>query len=327
MKASMDNFENGGESFFRVGTRRRRVRTARRGVRTLPKPFDESRPPIGEASVCWRAAFTLIELLVVMTTMAILAVMLLPALAGTQAQSKTTACTARFRQWAASANLYANDNRGWLPAFVPNGGGDFAWDVGSNIVDALYPFGLDIPDYFCPMRPVEWDAANAWGLANYGHPIQNSSILHLYLSRNFPAECVLNDNFWVPRGTSPGSTTTFPTDYSSKSQIIWPPWLKNEPTPTFAVYGWPQRLHDISVPYVPIVNDSAGSGNFPGLLKSPVVGPNVTNISPTTAHFVNGTLLGVNLAYADGHVVSHTPNQMRCVYFNGSGGSAIFWFY
>src|SRR6516165_6653498 len=79
-----------------------------------------------------RTAFTLIELLVVIATMAVLAVMLLPALAGTKTQSKTTACTARFRQWAASANLYANDHQGWLPAFAPGEGGAFAWDVGTN---------------------------------------------------------------------------------------------------------------------------------------------------------------------------------------------------
>ncbi len=71
---------------------------------------------VRQPSVTERTAFTVVELLVVIVTLAVLAAMLLPALAGTQSQSKVTACNARFRQWSASANLYANDNRGWLPS-------------------------------------------------------------------------------------------------------------------------------------------------------------------------------------------------------------------
>ncbi|HUA67350.1 MAG TPA: hypothetical protein VMA13_02275 [Candidatus Saccharimonadales bacterium] len=268
-------------------------------------------------------AFTLIELLVVIATIALLAMMLLPALAGTQVQSEVLACKARFRQWAASANLYANDNRGWLPSFVPNGGGDYAWDVGTNMINALCPYGMDVPDWFCPMRPNELDAVNAWGQAQLGHPIQSIYDLERYWSGTYVEEIKLNDNYWVPRATSAGSTTLFPTDYSGHSPALFPPWLKNQATlPTSAIYGWPQRLHDIAAPYVPFVSDSAGSGKGGGL-TSPVVGPNVTYISPSTAHFVNGTLIGVNLAFADGHVESHSPSQMRAVYYDG----ANYWFY
>jgi prepilin-type N-terminal cleavage/methylation domain-containing protein/prepilin-type processing-associated H-X9-DG protein len=269
-----------------------------------------------------REAFTLIELLVVIATLAILAVMLLPALAGTQAQSKTTACTARYRQWVASANLYANDNRGRLPTFNPQGGGGYAWDVGTNMINALYPYGMDVPDWFCPMRPAQMDAANQWARAHLGHPIQNVNDLRLYFSWTYPQECILNDSYWVPR--SSGGISNFPTDYSTRPQAVWPAWLKNEPTPTFAIYGWPRRLHDIAVPYVPFVSDSAGSGSGGGLVVPGAgLGTSGTNISPNTAHFVNGKLIGVNLAFADGHVAGHTPNQMLCVYSTGS----TFWFY
>ena len=46
---------------------------------------------------------------------------------------------------------------------------------------------------------------------------------------------------------------------------------------------------------------------------------------PNTAHFVNGVLLGVNAAYADGHVETHNQATMLCGYV--SGGSSPYWFY
>ncbi len=269
-------------------------------------------------------AFTLTELLVVIATMAVLAVMLLPALAGTQSQSKVAACAARFRQWAVSANLYAHDNRGWLPTANPYAGGLYANDVGTNLINMLYPYGMDVPDWFCPMRPNDMDRANAWGQANLGHPIQNATDLRVYFSRTGFGECNLNDNYWVLRAQGSGS---FPVDYSQKPQTVWPFWLKIG-MPTSAIYGWPQRLHDLAVPYVPFVSDYAGAGNdaISGLI-SPAIGPYLSDISPNTAHYVNGTLLGVNLGFADGHVASHSPSQMRCVYASSSVGSGPYWFY
>jgi prepilin-type processing-associated H-X9-DG protein len=315
MNTSKADSKNGSRSPL-VGTRRRRVRTARRAVPAIPIGSTENR-----LVVC--GAFTLIELLVVIVTLAILGVMLLPALAGTQAQSKTTACTARYRQWAASANLYANDHQGWLPTANPGGGGSFARDVGTALPDMLYRYGVDIPDWFCPVRPAAFDNANTWAQANLGHPIQIITNLIAYWSRQFPNECEINDNYWVPRygtsGTPPPGATPFPPDYS---KMAFPPAFIAVGRPTCLTYGWPQRLHDIAVPYVPFVSDLAGSGRSPGLI-SPVVGSNPTDISPNTAHFANGVLIGVNLAFADGHVVIHTPDQMRAVYYD----RANYWFY
>jgi prepilin-type processing-associated H-X9-DG protein len=275
-----------------------------------------------------RAAFTLIELLVVMATIAVMAVMLLSALAGTQAQSKTAACTARFRQWAVSADLYANDNRGWLPTANPAEGGAYAWDVGTAFPGMLDPYGMDVPVWFCPMRSEALDIANRWAQFNFGHPIQSVNELKLFWSGSYPKECSMQGccNYWVPRynisGTPPPGATPFPPDYSN---FPLPPHWITAGNPTCLTYGWPQRLHDIAAPYVPFVSDPAGSGYTAGLVRpiSGIVGPNVTNISPNTAHFVNNTLLGVNCAYADGHVAAHNPNQMRAVYLSGS----YFWFY
>jgi prepilin-type processing-associated H-X9-DG protein len=244
-------------------------------------------------------------------------------LAGTQAQSKTTACTARFRQWAASANLYANDNRGWLPTADPAGGGAFAWDVGLSFPGMLYPYGMDVPVWFCPMRPAALDEANAWAKAALGHPIQNTNDLRQYWSRSYANEVILNDNYWVPRynGTvRPANPTLFPPDYP---HLVFPPAFIKAGNPTCLTYGWPQRLHDVAAPFVPFVSDLAASGQSGGLHSPHGASTNVNNFSPNSAHFVNGTLIGVNLAFADGHVASHTPGQMRAVYFDG----ANYWFY
>jgi prepilin-type N-terminal cleavage/methylation domain-containing protein/prepilin-type processing-associated H-X9-DG protein len=325
MKALISDFGNDSGLLSMVGTRCRRVRTARRAVPTSKICASENKPSIPDVSVAWQAAFTLIELLVVIATLAILAVMLLPALAGTQAQSKTTACTARFRQWAVSVNLYANDNRGWLPTANPAGGGALAWDVGTHLPDMLYRYGVDIPDWFCPMQPQALDGANVWAQAQLAHPIQIITNLIAYWSRQYPNECALQGccNYWVPRynasGTPPPGIQPFPPDYS---RLAFPPAFIVAGKPTCLNYGWPLRLHDIAVPYVPFVSDSAGSGQSGGL-ASPVVSTNVSTISKNTAHFVNDTLIGVNCSYADGHVEAHNPSQMRAAYNNGTS----FWFY
>lgn len=264
------------------------------------------------------AAFTLTELLVVIGILAMLSAMLLPAMGGTKSQSRIVACAANFRQWAVSANLYAKDNQEWLPGAngTVAGGGMNIWDMPTNMCSLLGRYGVDVPRWFCPMRPNEWMPANSWAMSNYGHPISSVDDLRAYFSRSYPDQLVINHNWWVPR-TQGG--TEFPTDLSKSGLIA--SWLK---AASSTQYGWPRKLHDNAAAHVPFISDECGSGNGSGL-ESPVVGHDIENISPNTAHFVNGKLIGVNAAYVDGRVEAHGPNQTHCAYSPPSG--AIFWFY
>ncbi|MGD0744050.1 MAG: type II secretion system protein [Verrucomicrobiota bacterium] len=72
-----------------------------------------------------RLGFTLIELLVVIAVIGILAMMLLPALAGTKAKSLNAACMAQLRQIGAGTAVYAAENNDYVVSARNGGGGAF----------------------------------------------------------------------------------------------------------------------------------------------------------------------------------------------------------
>ena len=271
-------------------------------------------------------AFTLIELLVIIATLAVLSALLLPALAGTRAQPKTIACAANFRQWAVSVNLYANDHLDWLPRFDwPGGGGDYLSDVSTNMVTRLGPYGLTVPMWFDPVRPDEFDAAEKQlEQAFPGRTISGLQDLQAVFNLNPYAESIINHNWWVQRSSVLPATSAsiYPPD-PTPIMVALNPWLKGTPV---GLYGFPKKLHDNAAAHVPFISDKAGSSmNGHGFSQPPSgkASTNPNDCSPNTAHFVNGVLLGVNAAYADGHVEAHNKNQMNC----GYSQSDPYWFY
>src|SRR5262245_52272180 len=59
--------------------------------------------------------FTLVELLVVLGVVAVLIGLLLPAMAGARQASMQLSCASNLRQWAAAVQMYAQQEKGWLP--------------------------------------------------------------------------------------------------------------------------------------------------------------------------------------------------------------------
>ena len=62
-------------------------------------------------------AFTLIELLVVIGIIGLVISLLLPSLGRAREQAKQTACQSQLRQLGLGLMIYAQNNRGWLPAW------------------------------------------------------------------------------------------------------------------------------------------------------------------------------------------------------------------
>ena len=274
-------------------------------------------------------AFTLIELLVGIAILAVLSALFVPALAGSRAQPKVTACAANFRQWAVSANLYAADDyQNKLPSFYWPGVGSWLWDVSPMMVSNLAPYGLTVPMWFCPFR--SWEFDNAQTLL--GSPIVTLNDLSAALNKTGYSESILEHNWWVPRmGFPPQPQITNPT--------AEPAWMQNT---RVGKYGYPFRLHSNAAAHVPFISDkacsskatSAGGAFYTPLAyivppASGIASPDPANTCPNTAHFVNGVLLGVNAAYADGHVETHNQAQMLCGYVvpGNAGTGDPYWFY
>ena len=266
-------------------------------------------------------AFTLIELLVVIAIIAVLAAMLLPALAKAKFKAKVISCTSNFKQWGIVINMYASDDpQGRLPEYDAYGGGQYGWDVGVGMTTNLYPYGLTVPLWFCPVRPLEIVPVNTFCNTKFGHDCQSITELTAYFSANFPNQLTLNHNWWVPRNgdNPPTAGGVYPKDWSVIN--IKPGWVLNAPSTT---YGWPVKTTSRSASLVPFISDKCYSGQGQGL-KGPVpMSPDPATISPDSAHFSGGVLNGVNAAYADGHVEYHNKSKIVPAYANGDA----YWFY
>jgi prepilin-type processing-associated H-X9-DG protein len=198
------------------------------------------------------------------------------------------------------------------------------------------PYGLTLPMWFCPFRSWEFDYVQQWLEENYpGRQLVTLTDLSLAFAANSYSEAILQHNWWVPRNGFPPQ----PNFTTVAGRNTEPGWMKGTPVGN---YGYPGRLHSNAAAHVPFISDKAcssvstGSGSGAGYLLEFIVLPasgkasaNPADTCPNTAHFVNGVLLGVNAAYADGHVEMHSQATMLCGYVTGGNPATgdPYWFY
>jgi prepilin-type N-terminal cleavage/methylation domain-containing protein/prepilin-type processing-associated H-X9-DG protein len=289
-------------------------------VKKLPEQKSKVRAGVHAARGCARA-FTLIELLVVIAIIAVLAAMLLPALARAKFRAKVINCASNYKQWGVMANMYAGDFSDNLAgtAFAPLGGAGNPWDVSGDFVPVMGKYGLTAGMWFCPARSEEATAAT---LFNNNNPIATLNDVTNYMHNlvNAGGLYVMNHSLWVDRKVS--------SAFMAGIEIPNPDGNVANTDP--AIYGWPKKTIDKCCAYVPFISDCclSGYGTTPDANVNSV---NITTMNnfPTakkhSGHVVGGQLISVNLAFADGHVISHKKQLIQCVWKNPDGSSS--WFY
>jgi len=162
-----------------------------------------------------------------------------------------------------------------------------AWDVSSDMVPGLQPYGLTVAMWFCPVRPAEFRDADTWYRAQtHGQGIGNVDDLNKYLRRQYGNFAIINHCWWVPRPLHDGEL--FPTP-------------KTAGTFSRTQDGWPSKAEDAAAAIQPIITDlclAEGTRN--------------TNVFKATAgHSVGKNLVNVNLTFADGHVETRPRAKLQ----------------
>ncbi len=116
-----------------------------RSIRRLPGPA-------GCETV---AGFTLVELLVVIGIIAVMLSILLPVLGKSRARARELHCAANLRQLGACLVIYANQNRGWLPAEPTE------HNPHLGLLQAMTDLGLTAAVFYCGEAEREEDFARA----------------------------------------------------------------------------------------------------------------------------------------------------------------------
>lgn len=243
-------------------------------------------------------AFTLLELLVVIAVIGVLAVMMMPALTKANLYSRVANCSSNYRQWGMAANLYAMDDSGRLPAYrMPRATLD-PWDVSIDMAGGLETYGLTLPMWYCPARPQELAAAEAVFAQTSKRPLSTVADLEELAGSQNGTFASLRHCWWVPRPLS-DTGELFPGPANAGIAVRDPE-------------GWPTRIDSVIAIRQPIITDLCLASGYKQ------TDPRKAGV----AHSDGKNLINVNLAFADGHVETHTQATIR---WQQSGSSTVFY--
>jgi prepilin-type N-terminal cleavage/methylation domain-containing protein/prepilin-type processing-associated H-X9-DG protein len=266
------------------------------------------------AAILRARGFTLIELLVVIAIIAILAALLLPALATAKERGKRTQCMSNLKQINLSLQMYAGENKNYLPNLPSDDGGYWAWDIPGYAAQDMLGNGCTWQIFFCPDILNRFSQSNEFQLFwqwEGGPTLAAGAAAISQYAFTLPGSAG-----YVPESPLDGCFTNVNTNFG-----VNPPSWKLDVLPVS--FGALSGRVLVADPVIAITSSSPTNwtdieGSFP--------------IHHTTAHMAGSQPAGGNLSFLDGHaewrnfqyMIKRTSEESGQTQ-NSPNGPAFFW--
>ena len=249
-------------------------------------------------------AFTRMDLLGLLAGLALVLIVVLPALGRVTGKTIIAQCAANLEQYDMALQIYGGENWDNLPTIS---GGNWAWDAPTSYLAQITNTGVKWTSLFCPGTSVRFTEQDNWNLLNFG-----------------PGFGVLGYATTVPGVASMGSTVgtyLYPTNINA--------------TLTMQRVNYLGTYYPVTPASRPLVADATltpGNGVPPpagAALNAAMLTYNWTSIpggyiKPHLSAHLNGSIpLGGNVGMLDGHV--EWRNLTNMLPRAGNGGEPFFY--